>query len=158
MKYVGVDIGKWKCRAALMDPEGTIIEEFTFPNDAEGIPDLASRLTTEDRVVMESTGSVWETLYNHLDERHVSVVLANPLKTRAIASARIKTDNHNEPYISISPPAPPPSSIPLTLLLKRLAYNHPGTYPIFHNSPLRGAPYSSYGDEPQSVFQGHSSS
>jgi len=26
MRYVGVDIGKWKCRAALMDPEGSIIE------------------------------------------------------------------------------------------------------------------------------------
>jgi transposase len=92
MRYVGVDIGKWKCRAAVMDPEGSIIEEFTFPNDAEGIHDLASRLTTEDRVVMESTGSVWETLYNHLDERRIPVVLANPLKTKAIASARIKTD------------------------------------------------------------------
>ena len=92
MRYVGVDIGKWKCRAAVMDPEGGIIEEFTFPNDAEGIQDLASRLTTEDRVVMESTGSVWSNLYNHLDERQVPVVLANPLKTRAIASARIKTD------------------------------------------------------------------
>jgi transposase len=41
---------------------------------------------------MESTGSVWSNLYNHLDERHIPVTLANPLKTRAIASARIKTD------------------------------------------------------------------
>jgi len=41
---------------------------------------------------MESTGSVWSTLYNNLDERRIPVVLANPLKTRAIASARIKTD------------------------------------------------------------------
>ena len=69
-----------------------MIEEFTFTNDAEGIHGLAFRLTTEDRVVMESTGSVWSTLYNNLDERHIPVVLANPLKTRAIASARIKTD------------------------------------------------------------------
>jgi len=30
MRYVGIDIGKWRCRAAVMDPEGTIIEEFTF--------------------------------------------------------------------------------------------------------------------------------
>jgi len=92
MRYIGVDIGKWKCRAAVMDPEGTITEEFTFPNDAEGITSLASRLTPEDRVVMESTGSVWTTLYNSLDERQIPVTLANPLKTRAIASARIKTD------------------------------------------------------------------
>jgi predicted NBD/HSP70 family sugar kinase len=46
MRYVGVDIGKWKCRAAVMDPEGSIVEEFTFPNDAEGILSLASRLTS----------------------------------------------------------------------------------------------------------------
>jgi len=92
MRYVGVDVGKWRCRAAVMDPEGTVIDEFAFNNDAEGIRDLASRLTTEDRVVMESTGSVWTNLYDALDERKVPVVLANPLKTRAIASARIKTD------------------------------------------------------------------
>jgi len=57
--------------------------------------ELASRLTPEDRVVMESTGSVWSNLYDFLDERKVPVVLANPLKTRAIASARIKTDNED---------------------------------------------------------------
>jgi len=92
VRYVGVDIGKWRCRAAVMNPEGVLIDEFAFNNDAEGIRDLASRLTTEDRVVMESTGSVWTNLYDALDERKVPVVLANPLKTRAIASARIKTD------------------------------------------------------------------
>jgi transposase len=92
MRYVGVDIGKWKCRAAVMNPEGIIVEEFTFNNDMDGIMNLAMRLTSEDRVVMESTGSVWSTLYNNLDERQIPVTLANPLKTRAIASARIKTD------------------------------------------------------------------
>ena len=92
MRYVGIDIGKVKCRAAVMDPEGTIAEEFTFQNDREGITRLASKLTPEDRVVMESTGSVWSTLYNSLEERQIPVTLANPLKTKAIASARIKSD------------------------------------------------------------------
>lgn len=92
MRYVGVDIGKWKCQAAFMSQEGKILEEFTFQNDNEGIMNLATRLTPMDRVVMESTGSVWTTLYNNLDERQIPVTLANPLKTKAIASARIKTD------------------------------------------------------------------
>ena len=99
--------------------------------------ELASRLTPEDRVVMESTGSVWSNLYDLLEERKVPTVLANPLRTRAIASARIKTDNHNEPYISIASQSP--FSILLPLFLKRLAYNHSGICPIFQNSPLRGA-------------------
>jgi len=73
-----------------MNLEGIVVDEFTFPNDYTGILSLALRLTTMDRVVMEPTGSVWTNLYSLIDERHVPVVLANPLKTRAIASARIK--------------------------------------------------------------------
>ena len=92
MRFVGIDIGKWKCRAAIMDQGGSILDEFTFTNNHEGIENLASRLTVHDRVVMESTRSVWANLYNHLDEKHIHVSLANPLKTKAIASAKIKSD------------------------------------------------------------------
>ena len=49
-------------------------------------------LSMDDQVVMESTGPYWLDLYNQLDELHIAVVLANPLKTKAIASARIKSD------------------------------------------------------------------
>ena len=34
-----------KCRAAIMDQGGIILEEFTFTNNHEGIEGLASRLT-----------------------------------------------------------------------------------------------------------------
>jgi transposase len=92
VRYVGLDLGKWKCRAAIMNQEGLILDEFTFTNNQEGIEGLASKLTLEDRVVMESTGSVWTNLYDRLDDRNIRVSLANPLKTKAIASARIKSD------------------------------------------------------------------
>ncbi len=92
MKYVGVDIGKKKCRAALINPQGKIVKELDFSNNSEGIASLTSMLTMDDRVVMESTGPYWLDLYNQLDELHIPVVLANPLKTKAIASARIKSD------------------------------------------------------------------
>ena len=29
-RFVGIDIGKAKCRAAIVDPGGVILEEFTF--------------------------------------------------------------------------------------------------------------------------------
>ena len=92
MKYVGIDVGKTRCRAALMNPEGHIVDEFNFSNDHEGISRLSSTLTMDDRVVMESTGPYWLNMYNRLDEAHIRVVLANPLRTKAIASARIKSD------------------------------------------------------------------
>jgi transposase len=92
VRYVGLDIGKWKCRAAIMNQEGLILDEFWFTNNHEGIETLTAKLTLQDRVVMESTGSVWTNLYDRLDDRHIHVSLANPLKTKAIASAKIKSD------------------------------------------------------------------
>jgi transposase len=42
--------------------------------------------------VMESS-SAWYNIYSYLsEEKHLNVVLSNPVKTRAIASAKIKTD------------------------------------------------------------------
>ncbi len=35
-KYIGVDIGKKKCRAAVMDGEGELVDEFSFSNDSLG--------------------------------------------------------------------------------------------------------------------------
>ncbi len=68
------------------------MEEFNFTNNHEGIENLKARLHENDRAVMESTGSVWLNLYEHLEAHHIQVLLANPLKTKAIASAKIKSD------------------------------------------------------------------
>ena len=92
MRYVGIDVGKQRCRAAVMDEKGFLVQEFSFRNNSGGIERLVSRLSMDDGVVMESTGSVWMNLYECLEEAHVSVVLANPWKTKAIASAKIKSD------------------------------------------------------------------
>ena len=92
MRYVGIDVGKAKCRAALMNPNGTIESEFFFENNSKGIANLVSTLNIEDKVVMESTGNLWLNIYDTLDSKKIKVVLANPMKTKAIASAKVKTD------------------------------------------------------------------
>jgi transposase len=75
-----------------MNSEGKIVKELNFSNNSNGIASLTQLLSMDDKVVMESTGPYWLDLYNQLDELHIPVVLANPLKTKAIASARIKSD------------------------------------------------------------------
>jgi len=50
---------------------------------------------------MESTGNLWLNLYDSLDQRNIKVVLANPLKTKAIASAKVKTDKIDAGYLHI---------------------------------------------------------
>jgi transposase len=71
MMYVRVDVGKSKCRTAMMNKEVVIINEFSFNNEEGGISRLGSMLTMDDRVVMESTGAYWLNLYNHLEDAHI---------------------------------------------------------------------------------------
>lgn len=79
--------------ACVMDEEGVVAEEFPFSNTGEGIERLLNRLPDYDcRAVVESTGNLWLRIYESLEEHGVEVKLANPYKTKAIASARIKTD------------------------------------------------------------------
>jgi transposase len=76
----------------MINQEGKITTEYSFKKDSEGISCLASLLTMDYKVVMESAGAYWLDLYNHLDDLHISMVLANPLQTKAIAHGRIKSD------------------------------------------------------------------
>ena len=44
MNHLGIDVGKRKCRAAIKDGKGKILDEFFFGNDANWIDSLLSRI------------------------------------------------------------------------------------------------------------------
>jgi len=93
MRYIGVDVGKKRCQACIMDEEGVVMEEFPFDNTFNGIRRLLEQIGGENcKAVLESTGNLWLRIYESLEEHGVEVKLANPYRTKAIASARIKTD------------------------------------------------------------------
>ena len=75
-----------------MDREGFVLDEFSFENNTDGIDELLTRLSLDDRVAMKSTGNLWLNIYDKIEDFRIQCVLANPMKTKAIASARIKTD------------------------------------------------------------------
>jgi transposase len=102
LNHLGIDVGKRKCRAALKDDKGKILDEFFFGNDTNGISNLLSRVkTTETRsttttvatqAVLESTGNMWIKIHDTLEENGIDTLLANPYKTKIIAEAKIKSD------------------------------------------------------------------
>ena len=159
MKYVGIDVHKKMCQAAVLDDDGELLDEIRFPNDPEGIEVFAGKLTTfrdDVKAVVESTGNLWIQIHDRLEEHGFDVVLSNPGKTRLIAEAKVKTDNHNEPYISISSPSP---SLSFNLSLSRGWHTTiRGSTPSSTIRPYEAHPYSSFGDGPHSVFQGDNSS
>jgi len=97
VNHLGMDIGKRKCRAALKDDKGKILDEFFFGNDAIGIGNLLSKIPSKEigatQAVLESTGNMWMRIHDTLEDNGIDTILANPYKTRIIATeARIKSD------------------------------------------------------------------
>jgi transposase len=95
VKYVGIDVHKKMCQAAVLDEEGVLLDEIRFRNDEEGIMDFALKLSTfrdEVKAVVESTGNLWIQVHDMLEGHGFDVALSNPYKTRLIAEAKTKTD------------------------------------------------------------------
>jgi transposase len=94
--YIGVDVHKKVCRAAVVNAEGELVDEFNFSNTRTGIGEFISGIEAFRKggvvVALESTANLWIPLYDSLEENGVRVVLSNPSKTRLIAEARIKND------------------------------------------------------------------
>jgi hypothetical protein len=71
VKYVGIDVHKKMCQAAVLDEDGALLDELRFANDPEGIEEFAGKLTTfrdEIRAMVESTRNLSDS--NELDGAH----------------------------------------------------------------------------------------
>lgn len=91
MVYVGVDLHKRYSYMTAMGKEGETVKEKKLPNKEEEIISFLSSLGEEVEVVAEATSN-WYWFEELLSKHGISLKLAHPLKTKAIAQARIKTD------------------------------------------------------------------
>jgi len=89
--YVGVDVHKRFCYATMLDEKGNKMDEYRFLNNGDGFDELIERLGEDPKLVVEAS-SVSTPIYDYLDEGGFDVVVAHPLKVKAIADAKIKTD------------------------------------------------------------------
>ena len=93
--YIGIDIGKKKCVTCLMDQDGTILEQSSYPNtllDASRFAKHALEKYDQCKAVVESTGNMWLKTFEAFESNGIEIKLSNPFKTRAIAEAKVKTD------------------------------------------------------------------
>jgi len=59
-RYIGIDVSKRRCQACVIDGHGSIVDEFIFENNFEGIPCLIGRVRSNPaKAVLESTGNLW---------------------------------------------------------------------------------------------------
>ncbi|MFQ5802592.1 MAG: IS110 family transposase [Candidatus Methylomirabilales bacterium] len=89
---IGMDVGKqYSWCEARSTAAGEVLKEARLPNRPEDFQAFAEDLPRPIRLVMEATGN-WQYLYECWEELAEDIQMAHPLKTKAIASARIKTD------------------------------------------------------------------
>jgi transposase len=90
-RYIALDIHKHYCVIAGVDREGREVLEACRVEHADLEQWLPEHLLSSDRVVIESTTNAWH-VYDLLEPWVAEVLVANPIKVKQIACARVKTD------------------------------------------------------------------
>jgi transposase len=90
-RYIALDIHKHYCVIAGVDREGRVVLHPVRVEHADLEGWLKQNLRPTDHVVLESTTNAWH-VYDLLEPLVERVVVANPIKVKQIATARVKTD------------------------------------------------------------------
>ena len=90
-RYVGLDIHKHYSVIAGVEREGRVMLQPVRVEHADVEGWLKANLRKSDEVVIESTTNAWH-VYDMLEPWVERVVVANPIKVKQIAQARVKTD------------------------------------------------------------------
>ena len=91
MYYTGIDLHKKTSYITTVDEMGRIVAKANLVNHEDTIIKYFKELKEKTKIVIESMSS-WYWLYDLLIENGFEVVISNPLKTKAISSAKIKND------------------------------------------------------------------
>lgn len=91
-RYVGLDVHKHFLEVCIIDRKGQVLWRGQVDCRREPLMQFAKeQLKKSDRVALEATTNTWPVV--DLIRPHVQqIVVGNPLKTKAIAEANIKTD------------------------------------------------------------------
>ena len=91
MNSVGIDLHRKRSYVAVIDEHGELAVSKRIVNDRETFLELLGGLEGETQIAVEATYG-WEWLAELLEDAGYDMHLAHPLRTRAIAAARVKTD------------------------------------------------------------------
>ena len=91
MSSVGIDLHRNRSHIAVIDEHGELTLSKRIVNGRETFLELLDSLEGESQIAVEATYG-WEWLAELLEDAGYDIHLAHPLRTRAIAAARVKTD------------------------------------------------------------------
>jgi transposase len=97
--HIGVDFHKAYSHIAVQDSSGKTLRSGRVRNDRQSVGHFLAPFLGNAHAVLEASRN-WTVMYDWLDEICNAVVLAHPLKVKAIAEAKIKTDKIDATILS----------------------------------------------------------
>jgi len=92
MYYLGIDHHKKYSQVAVVDEKGKVRSNGKIANEKKAFALLKEYYKEPCRAVIEA-GRNWGMMYDLLEELDIKTVVGHPLKIRAIADAKIKSDS-----------------------------------------------------------------
>lgn len=91
-RFIGIDLAKKDSQLSILNDAGVEVLSLRFPTTRDNVLALAAELHPTDTVALEVTTNA--TAIARLLTAHsaAAVILSNPIKTRVIAEAKVKTD------------------------------------------------------------------
>jgi len=91
-RFVGIDLHKKVAQICILNAQGSCLEELSVPVSRSHLLDFCKKtLKPEDQLVLEATTNTWAAV-DLLEPFVGSISVSNPLQTKAIACAKVKTD------------------------------------------------------------------
>jgi transposase len=92
MPFVGLDLHRKIVQAVILSDDGQFLHQDRFPATRVALEAFARRqLSPAHRVALEATFNTWPVV-ELLTPYAAEIVVSNPMRTRAIAEAKVKTD------------------------------------------------------------------
>ncbi len=91
MRSIGLDVHKHFAEIAVLEPGQEIQHPERIQTTPAALRSFARTLRSTDRVVLEASVNTWP-IVDLLSAHAGQVIVSNPMRTRAIASAKVKTD------------------------------------------------------------------
>ncbi len=92
IRFVGLDVHKRVVEACFVDQSGQVVQRQRFALSRDALQTFATEmLHRNDRVAFEATTNCWA-VADALRPHVAQVVVSNPMATKAIAQAKVKTD------------------------------------------------------------------
>jgi len=90
--YAGLDVHKNFCQAIVMTERGEVVKEAKIRNGKEEIARFFKRFKKQGISIAMEACYAYEPVYETLESLGIEAKLCHPLKTKAIAYAKVKTD------------------------------------------------------------------